>query len=454
MAAEEQAGPPPRIAGCTTVALNYLAYARVLAASWRTLHPGDRFVVLVLDGAGAESDLDGLDVLLPGDVGLDPGELRVQQAMYGPLELATALKPHLLGTLLDDGADAAIFIDPDTDLYGRLDDVAGSAVRHGVALSPHVLRPIPLDGRSPSELEIQLSGVFNTGLIAVGRSGRPFLEWWASRLRRDCVLEPRAGRFVDQRVVDWVPSLFPHEVLRDPGLNVAFWNLHERTLTHGASGIRVDSAPLRHFHFSGFDPRHPGILTTYELGFPLPMRVQMRDVPALAAVCEEYAAKVVAAGLDVMSGRGYGLNRTAAGATMDVWRRTVYREAVVAAEERRRPMPPSPFDPAEVAAFERLVANPSDAEELTLAMRARLEQLRAKIDATPRRRPTSRRTRLTFKARRVARRMLGRRYREVVTPDDALLQFLLDLDRRLGRAVTVPDGAGDDLRRASEGFHT
>ena len=37
--------------------------------------------------------------------------------------------------------------------------------------------------------------------------------------------------FTDQRWVDFVPSLFDHLILKDPGCNVAYWNLHGRELT-------------------------------------------------------------------------------------------------------------------------------------------------------------------------------------------------------------------------------
>ena len=76
--------------------------------------------------------------------------------------------------------------------------------------------------------EARGAGVFNSGFVAVGQSGRPFLDWWASRLRRDCLFCEPMGVHADQRWLDFVPSYFDHHVLRDPGINVAQWNLHER----------------------------------------------------------------------------------------------------------------------------------------------------------------------------------------------------------------------------------
>ena len=47
-------------------------------------------------------------------------------------------------------------------------------------------------------------------------------------------------------------------VLHHPGCNVAYWNLHERSLTVTGESYRVNEvAPLVFFHFSAYDPRQP-----------------------------------------------------------------------------------------------------------------------------------------------------------------------------------------------------
>jgi hypothetical protein len=63
--------------------------------------------------------------------------------------------------------------------------------------------------------------------------------------------------YVDQRWLDLLAaSSADVKVLRDPGLNVAYWNLHERKLGLDARGQwTANDQPLKFFHFSGFD-RH------------------------------------------------------------------------------------------------------------------------------------------------------------------------------------------------------
>jgi hypothetical protein len=443
------AGEHRETAGCTIVAMNYLAYAKVLAESWRRVHPAAPFTALVLDIPEGEDLALSFEAIGPADLGLDPAELRIQRAVYGPLELATALKPHLLRLLLARGRRSAIYLDPDTKLFGSLNDLAAAAVASGVCLVPHVLTPIPLDNRSPSELEIQVTGIFNLGLVAVGDGGVPFLDWWAERLRRHCVMRPQDGLFVDQRWVDWVPSLFSHTISRDPGIDVAFWNLHERRVTSDGPTFTVNGQHLlRHFHFSGFDPAQPRILTSYEVHYPMPFRDGVRDQPAVRDLCATYAEEIDRAGFRETRDLEYGFGRTANGMPLGSWGRTVYREAVLAAEASGARMPPSPFDPGEVTAFERLVGVPVGGS-LPARTRARLEQLRAKTSDRPRRAPTSRHGRLYRKARLTAAGALGRQASGAPGTDEALLNYLEHVERRLGEPVDVRDDSEDILREGA-----
>ena len=63
-----------------------------------------------------------------------------------------------------------------------------------------------------------------------------------------------AGLGVDQKWIDLAPAFFNGvHILKDPGLNVAFWNLHERRLSKSQAGWFVnDVSPLGFVHFSSF----------------------------------------------------------------------------------------------------------------------------------------------------------------------------------------------------------
>ena len=78
------------------------------------------------------------------------------------------------------------------------------------------------------------------------------------------------GLFVDQRWVDLAPGLFDNIlILRDPGLNVAYWNIHARSIRRHGKTFLVRGQSLYFFHFSGFDPQNPQALSRHQNRFKL-----------------------------------------------------------------------------------------------------------------------------------------------------------------------------------------
>ena len=329
---------------CTTVTRSYLAHARVLAESFSAHHGGQRLGVLVID------DLDGavdparepFDVLRPEDLALPPSELDVLALIYDAKELATALKPWLLRRLLED-EEAVVFLDPDLEVHAPLDELVELSRRHGVLLTPQVLEPVPLDGHSPTEADLQETGIYNTGVLGVARSAGSFLDWLAERLRRDCVAESGAGLFVDQRLIDFVPVFFEHGVLRDPGYNVANWNVHEREVIETEAGYVAHGRPLRLFHFSGFDPERPHLLTTYSYRSRASLRVTTADNAALRRLCADYAQRLLASGYRDCIATPYG-RAALAGVPLTPHLRRLYRSLLRAADLGRGERPPAPSE--------------------------------------------------------------------------------------------------------------
>jgi hypothetical protein len=354
--------------GATIVARNYLPYARVLAAGWRRHHPELPLHVLVIDGSLGHR-VDGLETLVPAELGIDDAELARLRGIYDAWELTTALKPQLLRHLLDGGADAAIYLDSDVDVHGSLDGVAALATEHGTVLSPSFLQPLPDDGLSPSEIDMRLFGVYNSGVLAVGQAGRAFLEWWGRRVRRDSLRAEEGGMHADQRWLDYVPSCFEHAILRDPAVNVGRWNLHERRLDHGASGFTVDGEPLRAFHFSGYDPHNPSVPGTSD--WPRPTRFTVTPGSPLERLCLDYGDRLVNAGYWKARRTGYAYAHSAARTALDFWERRAYRELIIACEARGLEAP-NPFDSAQSDEFERFLADPGASPLLSDAAKARL----------------------------------------------------------------------------------
>ncbi|HEU0123443.1 MAG TPA: hypothetical protein VFQ91_23135, partial [Bryobacteraceae bacterium] len=256
----------------TVIANNYLPFARVLMQSLREFAPDvRRFVILVdrLDGSWDPAEED-FEVILSTDLGLPDSTWF--HFKYMILELSTAVKPYAAQHLFERFAlDRLLYFDPDIRLYRRVDDVLEALLRHSIVLTPHLTAPIR-DGKRPGELDVLRSGAYNLGFIGMRATQETwdFLAWWQEKLFTHCVVDFAKGLFVDQRWVDLVPGLFDGVgILRDPGLNVAYWNLNARTVVKGEDGYTVNGRSLCFFHFSGFDPENPERLSKHQDRFVL-----------------------------------------------------------------------------------------------------------------------------------------------------------------------------------------
>jgi len=348
----------PVIHVCTIVARNYLAFARVLAASLRALHPDSELTVLVVDPApeNVTPEVEPFRVMNLAEIGLSPAEWQIMATIYDVMEFSTALKPWLMRKLLAEGAPAVIYFDPDIEVFARLDHIADLVSGKAILLTPHCLDPIPRDGLLPDESVILNAGLYNLGFIAVApRAGR-FLDWWAERLRRECLVDLEQSRFVDQRWVDLIPSSFEWHILRDRTCNVAYWNLQERTLSHEGERWLVNGEPLTFFHFSGFNPAHPHALSKY-LG-PQPRHL-LSELPAVRELCDGYRSRLLNVGFREARSTPYGFAATTSGRKITRSMRRRFLQEVLQAEAAGTPLPTSPFAPEGASAFEAWLQEPA-----------------------------------------------------------------------------------------------
>src|ERR687886_725341 len=133
---------------CTIVAKNYLSYARVLARSFAEHRPSDRCWVLVIDEVEGylAPESEPFELVVPADLGIESFDRMA--ALYGVLELSTAVKPWLLRHLLKErGLDRIVYLDPDIRLYDDLAEVDRLLNGNHMVVIPHLTDPMPRDGR-------------------------------------------------------------------------------------------------------------------------------------------------------------------------------------------------------------------------------------------------------------------------------------------------------------------
>ncbi len=249
----------------TSFSYSYLNRARVLADGLRRAHPDWVLWAVVTDAP-------------PEDVGIDLAEDGYTHTLFAEdligdgaeawlfghdvVEACTAVKGAASRRIMDQaGCEKLLYFDPDIAVFNRLDEVLDLLETADIVLTPHQITPEPREARQAivdNEITSLSHGAYNLGFIALANrgEGRRFAEWWDDRLRDWCHDRRDIGVFVDQKWCDLVPCFFDNvHIHRDPGCNVASWNVSHRRVTIEADGqVLVNGQPLKFFHFTKLGP--------------------------------------------------------------------------------------------------------------------------------------------------------------------------------------------------------
>jgi len=291
-------------AALTICAINYLPKALVLYETYRQWHPDHDFHIVLVDRKDPAISIDrpGLSLMWVEDLGVE--EFQQHAFEFDVIELSTNIKPAALKMLLRTH-DVALYIDPDIKIYAPLTPVFEALKTASLVVTPHTNLPV-VDGNKPDDVDLLRFGAYNLGFVGVSRcdEGLRFLDWWSDRCLEFGFYEPQVGLAVDQKWIDLAPAFFPAlQILHDPGLNLAFWNLHERKLTSGPQGWLVNGEyPLRFIHFSSFDATRPDIIAHKQNRFAPGSR------PDFQVLAEEYAAQLQGEGSEEFVKRRYGFD--------------------------------------------------------------------------------------------------------------------------------------------------
>ena len=279
----------------TIASKNYLAYARTLMASVKQHHPEyRRYLCLAdkVDGYFAPLE-ENFEVIQADSLGIDT--FQDMTIRYDIMEFNTAVKPFMIEWLFKNtDLDAVIYLDPDIQVFSRF-VLLESELMNGasVVLTPHITRPEE-DGLNPNDYHMLQAGVFNLGFIALRRCDEAirFVQWWGRRLKTQCAADVSKNLFTDQRWCDLAPCFLDHlKVLKNPGFNVAYWNLAQRKITCNEAGNWLaDNNPLVFFHFSGVNADQRTLVSKHQ------NRFNWKDIPSCQSLFENYLNSLVKSG--------------------------------------------------------------------------------------------------------------------------------------------------------------
>lgn len=266
---------------------NYLAQALTLKESLQSSNPEINFYIGLVDEPLSEIQKEKLNILPVKEI-VDIESFDHMAGIYNITELSTAVKPHFLKHFFNKlGADKVVYLDPDIVVFHKFDKLFNLLDQYSVVVTPHYCSP-PNDNKDPSELAILSTGVYNLGFVAFSKTEESliFINWWKRKLLNHCFTGN--GMFTDQLWMNFVTCFCDKAfVLRDPGYNMANWNLHERQISKKENKYYVNNSfPLVFFHYSNYKLEFPEIFASYN------NRYMISDRPDVLPVFEYYQIKL------------------------------------------------------------------------------------------------------------------------------------------------------------------
>ena len=244
----------------TSININYLPKARVLAKSLKQYCKDAKFSLVLVDDVPEEIKLEEEpfdEIVLVDQLGIDVPNLKLWIYQHTVVELCTAVKGPALVKFLTEGSEKVVYLDPDIAVFDDLQCLSDLLDQYDVVLTPH--QTIPEKEKQDiinNEICSLKHGIYNYGFYAVKNSanGLKYAKWWRDRLLEFCYDDIPNGIFTDQRWGDLTPAMFEGVYIwKDPGCNVSTWNLTNRRLTKDNGIYYVNGSKLKFYHFSGFD---------------------------------------------------------------------------------------------------------------------------------------------------------------------------------------------------------
>jgi hypothetical protein len=251
----------PKTAVYTSATYTYFSRARTLAESVKRFHPEWHMCLVCPDDPPAGVTIDWSTEKFDSVITLEDLQIPAIKSWlfrHNVIELCTAVKGLAMQALQARGFEHVLYIDPDIVVFSSLDNVTELLSSHSILLTPHQVTPETTDRAViDNEWGSLKHGVYNLGFVGVHTDtvGAAFASWWAQRLHDYCRDDVPNGLFTDQRWCDLVPAMFDRVyIVRDPGYNVASWNISNRRVRILDSGdIVVNDSPLKFFHFTKVD---------------------------------------------------------------------------------------------------------------------------------------------------------------------------------------------------------
>ncbi len=247
----------------TICTLSHLFQAEVLVNSLRKQHPDAVIKIGLVDKLTDDIDLSPLgnaEIVEVDKIAIP--DFEAMQSRYKIFELCFASKPFYALYFFKKYPELnkQIYIDTDIFVFDKFDAIDQKLNDHSVIITPHITQAVS-DGHKLERFVLG-AGIFNAGFFAVNRSKESFefLNWFADKLVTQCI-----GGVGDQVWLSLVPAFFDNVLIeKNPGYNMAGWNVMHRFITKNNDRLLVNNVPLVFYHYSGFDYTNLSTVTKFK----------------------------------------------------------------------------------------------------------------------------------------------------------------------------------------------
>ena len=241
---------------CTYFDRGYASRGLAMIVSLRAVGESGPLYVVCFDEEAAAAveaaSLSDVHVVRLADLETEYPELAAVKEARSRVEYYFTSTPTVISHALAAESDASwvTYLDADLWFFSSPDRLFVEQDGGSVGIIEH--------GYRPQDAWRKKFGTYNVGWVSFrnDNDGRTCLEWWRQRCLEWCYDRPEDGKFADQGYLDGFSCVVGSVVvLRNPGANLAPWNLATRTVRCSAGAVEVDGRPLVFFHFHGLQHR-------------------------------------------------------------------------------------------------------------------------------------------------------------------------------------------------------
>lgn len=194
---------------------------------------------------------------------------------YNTLERICSLRPRVVLDAFEKGYDIVVFLGAKVEFFADpfklVDSLKVIQDPCNAVVTPHILEPLPEDGKFPSNASVSFTGHISTDVVSFRKCPEiiEFLTWQDEIMKTK--VKTTKETYLDQSWLNFLPFFVPNvKILRDPGYNVAYWNYKQRNLwKSSATGKwllknKNETKYLTCFQYSGLDLNNPENISTHQ----------------------------------------------------------------------------------------------------------------------------------------------------------------------------------------------